>query len=79
MNVYALDAVAAGPLLGAGSFARVFKAKWAGLDVAVKVSHWHRVVLAMLDPAASLQYTLAGHIVAVVLLAEASHVKRQLF
>ncbi|WIA36739.1 hypothetical protein OEZ86_008009 [Tetradesmus obliquus] len=26
-----------GPLLGAGSFARVFKAKWAGLDVAVKV------------------------------------------
>lgn len=27
----------AGPLLGAGSFARVFKASWAGLDVAVKV------------------------------------------
>jgi hypothetical protein len=33
----AVRAAAAGPLLGAGSFARVFKAKWAGLDVAVKV------------------------------------------
>jgi hypothetical protein len=27
----------AGVLLGAGSFARVYKGKWSGLDVAVKV------------------------------------------
>jgi hypothetical protein len=37
---HVLHVAAAGPLLGVGSFARVFKAKWAGLDV-VKVGGGH--------------------------------------